>query len=257
MTDTGADACNPANLPGWPVEWVYVDGSCRTGEAAGRRTISSTAQADADEGDVEPGNPSWSVWVPWVVRQRARGATDTSLYCCDDGYGSSVFDGWRHSDGVAAFAAAGVAEPNWRVFNFTTSTVPSYAGALQVAVDVPPGYDVNLIGPNFPAGAGTTSIGGFLMALTDAQQADLYAKVTALYNQGAGTVNQILALVEQIEGQANAVYNWAAGTGNKTEGEVEEVQTTVANLTTSVGQLRAFVTAANPSTPTPTPQAMT
>lgn len=251
MTDYGADACNPANLPGWPIEWVYVDGACATTQLAGRRTISSVAEADADEGDVEPGNPDWSVWIPWVQRQRARGATDTALYCCDDGYGGSQWNGWRHSDGVAAFAAAGVPEPNWRVFNLTTSEVPPYAGALQVAVGVAPGYDVNVLGPSFPAAAGSTSQGGFMSDLTPAQQTDLYNKVTALFNQGAGTVNQILSLVEQIEAQCQAVYQWAAGTGNTTEADVSQLMTAATEIQTTLGQVKAALGQAPTVTPAP------
>lgn len=145
MTRYMADACNPANLPAGWLGAVYVDGICATAQTLGRRTISSLAQADADEGDVEPGNPGWSVWVPWVVRQRNHGNPYPWLYCCDDGYGGSFFDGWRHVDGVAAFARAGVPQPLWRVFNFNLSEPPSYAVAVQVAVGIEPGYDVSLL----------------------------------------------------------------------------------------------------------------
>lgn len=144
------DACSPGNLPAGDLGAVYVDGSCRTIYTAGRRTISSIAQADADEGDVEPGNPGWASWVPWVARQRARGNPYPWLYCCDDDYGSSYFDGWRHVDGVAAFRAAGVPEPLWRVFNFNLSEPPGYAVAVQVAVDIAPGYDVNVLADHIP-----------------------------------------------------------------------------------------------------------
>lgn len=140
-----ADACNPANLPAGDLGAVYVDGICATAQTAGRRTISSVAAADAHEGDVEPGNPTWPTWVQWVVRQRNHGNPWPWLYCCDDGYGGSFFDGWRHADGVAAFARAGVPEPLWRVFNFNRSAPPAYAVAVQVAVGLPPGYDWNIL----------------------------------------------------------------------------------------------------------------
>lgn len=162
MTRYMADACNPVNLPAGWLGAVYVDGRCRTTQVAGRRTISSLALADADEGDVEPGNPGWSVWVPWVQRQRQRGNPYPWLYCCADGYGGAAFDGWRHQDGVAAFRQAGVAEPLWRVFDLGTSEIPGYAVALQVAVGVPPGYDVNLLQdaaiPGLDPGAGSVPI---------------------------------------------------------------------------------------------------
>lgn len=145
MTRYMADACDPANLPAGDLGAVYVDGICATTRTVGRRTISSIAAQDAHEGDVEPGNPGWSVWVPWVQRQRARGNPYPWLYCCDDGYGGSFWDGWRHGDGVAAFARAGVPEPLWRVFNFNRSAPPAYAVAVQVAVGLPPGYDWNIL----------------------------------------------------------------------------------------------------------------
>lgn len=147
-----ADACNPGNLPAGDLGAVYVDGVCRTTLTAGRRTISSVAQALADEGDVEPGNPYWPTWVAWVRRVRAAGNPYPWLYCCDDGYGSSYFDGWRHADGVAAFAAAGEPQPLWRVFNFNRSTPPGYAVAVQVAVDLAPGYDWNVLQDSYIPG---------------------------------------------------------------------------------------------------------
>ena len=145
MTREMADACNPANLPPGMLGAVYVDGLCKTTQLAGRRTISSTSEADADEGDVEPGNPYWPTWVDWVVRQRAHGNPYPWLYCCADGAEGSGFDGWRHADGVAAFAAAGVPEPLWRVFNLGATTIPSYAVACQVENGIAPGWDRSLL----------------------------------------------------------------------------------------------------------------
>lgn len=150
MTRYSADACGRGNLPGWPLEFVYVDGACQGTVAAGQRTISSLAQALADVGDVEPGNPWWPTWIPWVVRCRAAGR-DPYLYCCDDGYGSnSVWNGWRHADGVQAFAAYGVRPPHWWVFNDNLSEPPPYALMVQFAQNVSPGYDISACADYLP-----------------------------------------------------------------------------------------------------------
>lgn len=150
MTRWGADACNRGALPGWAIEWVYVDGLCAGPVGAGQHTISSVAQVVADAGDVEPRNPYWPAWVQWVVRSRAAGR-DPYLYCCDDGYGDdSVWNGWRHADGVAAFAAAGVRQPHWWVFNDNRSVPPPYALMCQCAQDVPPGYDISVCADYLP-----------------------------------------------------------------------------------------------------------
>ena len=150
MTRYAADACKRGNLPGWELEFVYVDGDCAGPVAPGQHTISSLAQVVADMGDVEPGNPSWPAWVLWVVRCRAAGK-DPYLYCCDDDYGDdSVWKGWRHADGVAAFQAAQVAEPHWWPFNDNRSEPPAYADICQVAQNVPPGYDVSVCNDYLP-----------------------------------------------------------------------------------------------------------
>lgn len=143
-----ADACNSAALPGWQLQATYVDGGCQVNRNDKVR-ISSVATNDGNVGDVEPGNPYWPTWISWTVQRRQAGI-DPSLYCCDDGYGTSFFDGWRHNDGVAAFAAAGVPEPHWWIFNFNISEPPSYAMAVQVATNIGPGYDISIVRDYWP-----------------------------------------------------------------------------------------------------------
>lgn len=150
MTRVAADACNGADLPGWELEFTYVDGQCKAGAKPGTRTISSTASAAADVGDCEPRNPSWPTWISWVSWMRVLGRTPT-IYCCDDGVGDdATWAGWRHEDGVKAFAAAGVAEPVWWVFNDNLSEPPAYAAAVQVAQNVAPGYDISIVSSYWP-----------------------------------------------------------------------------------------------------------
>lgn len=148
MTRYMADACNSAALPGWELQASYVDGICRVPRNDKVR-ISSLATNDGNVGDVEPGNPFWPAWINWV-RQRRMAGVDPSLYCCDDNYGTTFFDGWRHNDGVAQFAAAGVPEPHWWVFNFNTSIPPDYAMAVQVNNNIQPGYDVSIVRDFWP-----------------------------------------------------------------------------------------------------------
>lgn len=149
MTRYVADACVPGNIPrGW-LALTYRDGICAT-MLASWGTISSLARGIAEVGDVEPGNPYWPTWISWVVRMRSLGR-DPTLYCCDDGYGDdSVWRGWRHADGVLAFARAGVVEPHWWVFNDNLSEPPAYAVAVQCAQNVAPGYDISIARDYWP-----------------------------------------------------------------------------------------------------------
>jgi hypothetical protein len=107
-----SDVASAVPDTGWDMLAGYVDGGRTRNNYDQLRArfpdalivkISAVGAVDGDVIDIEPGNV-WppSAAVPWIIRQRARGG-DPSYYCNTS----------TRRDCLAAFAAAGIAEPHW------------------------------------------------------------------------------------------------------------------------------------------------
>ena len=144
-----ADACNPANYPsGMDLLASYVDGRCASDRNDPVR-ISSIATNAGNVGDCEPGNPLPVTWVQWVRERRAAGV-DPTIYCADDSL-SSFFNGFRHSDVIAAFTAAGEPQPHYWLTKPGATGIPPGAVAVQVALGVNGDkYDLSLVLDHWP-----------------------------------------------------------------------------------------------------------
>lgn len=184
---TMVDACDPDHLPsGHDLTASYVDAGCASTRSTPVR-ISSVATDAGNCGDCEPGNPGWSTWVQWVLRRRAAGV-DPTLYCMDDGYGAeSTWGGWRHADGVQAFALAGVAEPHWWVCHPGLTTIPSYAVAVQTQLGIAPGYDLSIVADHWPG-------------VDPAEESDVDRQVISAFGAGQALVNLDRATVTVLTG---------------------------------------------------------
>lgn len=147
-----ADACNPANLPGWALEATYVDGICASN--ASTKVRMSSLGTNAGNGlDCEPGNPLKGVEVAyWTRERRAAGEPWIIVYCFATGTnGVQNGSGYTWYDLIQAFASIGEPEPIWwiaipasaRVGDATP--IPAGAGMVQVYYDVPPGYDTSFV----------------------------------------------------------------------------------------------------------------
>lgn len=149
MTRVMADACNPANLPTSGVDLLasYVDGSCAVQRDDPVR-ISSVATNAGNVGDCEPGNPPPSAWVIWARGRRAAGM-DPTIYCADDSLGP-FFQGFKRSDVLAAFQAAGEPLPHLWVALPGATAIPPGAVAVQHTLNVAPGYDLSLVADVWP-----------------------------------------------------------------------------------------------------------
>lgn len=152
-----ADACTPANLPGWADEASYVDGTC--GSLADTKIrISSLGTNAGNALDVEPGNPVYgSAVVNWVKQRRAAGEPWVWVYCFEVGTnGVENGSGYTWTDLLEAFDAAGEPDPLWWVAipaasrQGTSTPLPAGSYMCQVLYDVAPGYDVSVMAEYVP-----------------------------------------------------------------------------------------------------------
>lgn len=152
-----ADACNPANLPGWQYQGSYVDGLC----AANANTVFRISSLGTNAGntlDVEPGNPVTALGAPsWAHERRAAGEPWVWVYCFMAGTnGVQDGSGFTYNDLVTAFEKAGEPDPLWWVAIPASERqglmTPMPVGQpghpiymVQVLYDQGVGYDIDLL----------------------------------------------------------------------------------------------------------------
>ncbi|WP_336158203.1 hypothetical protein [Amycolatopsis sp. VC5-11] len=164
---------------------------------------------DGDVLDVEPGDADPSEVPAWLTARRKAGA-DPSVYCNRSTWPQVA----------AACKAAGIAEPHYFIATASgRAQIPAGAVAAQYLLDIAPGIDVSAVADYWPGvDPITAKNGGFLMALNDTQQAQLYTWVKGLYDDasetwlanGKGSLTQGKALA-----QVYADVKWmAANLGN-------------------------------------------
>lgn len=134
----------------------YVDGNYPSYAAmvnrfGAERVVGATVDPGSNHGTVgdgPPDNGTWPEWVAWVQRRRAAGCTPT-MYT----------DGATWENGKAAFAAAGVPQPEWFIADYLTfrfappavaPPIPSGSVGRQYAGTCPPGFDVSVVADHWP-----------------------------------------------------------------------------------------------------------
>lgn len=171
------DACDPAGfVAGFDAYLTYCDGRCTNvggGPFGALAVISSRAQCGRI-GDCEPQNPRPAVWAAIEM---------PVVYCAWDGL-SSFFDGYKESDVLTAYDAAGVprphlwvARPGWNALSFWRPEIIAVQTGLVGA------YDISL----------TDDAGLAIILGGDAMTPDQAAQLAAIYQQvtqsaAAGTI---------------------------------------------------------------------
>lgn len=138
-TNIPADAQMVAGYVVGPYAWTAADWA-RFPNAV-QVTITTTAAEDADVLDVETGAANPDSAPPWCSIQRKHGGTP-SVYC--------NLSTWPAAK--AAFAAAGVTEPNWWIAAYdNVAEIPDGAVAKQYTDNAPSNpYDTSIVADYWP-----------------------------------------------------------------------------------------------------------
>lgn len=147
MTVPLYDAVNAGNIPlSAPAVAGYCDGAFRWPasswalfpRAVRLRIATSASTDDGHVGDVESGDMTPALAVPWVVRRRAAGM-DPAIYCS--------LSTWPQCR--SEFGAQGVSEPRWWVADWNDPTPHLLPGtvATQYRHGLAPGYDLSQADP--------------------------------------------------------------------------------------------------------------
>jgi hypothetical protein len=151
MTRTMYDAIYADDLPsGGDLYAGYIDGDWPDDGAIAQRfspvpVVGIATSADTDGGTVgdgPPDNGTWPEWIQWVVRRRAAGVDPTI---------NTNRSTWEA--GIAAFEAAGVAQPHWWIAAYVDdpADVPVIpAGAVAQQYYDFGDYDVSVVADYWP-----------------------------------------------------------------------------------------------------------
>lgn len=213
------DAVDWQKMPPTGAHYLYVDGDYAAPAAARQAypdayTIAIDPGTEADEYDVESGNPDHP--VTWAVMMRARHGYTGRIYCSESSV-ASVLD---------QFTTAGLMPPQFRLASWTSEppgTVPDYgAGTVGVQWASTPGYDTSLIRPDLPHYA-TPAAPAAPPATEDDEMSttsNADGKCALSWAAGSRHVIQVVSvpgaaldlLFEFFEVDGDAQTNWNAGT---------------------------------------------
>lgn len=183
------DSVTAADVPaGAQIVGGYVNGTFAWSAADWDRFPTATkvriaTRANVNDGnvlDVEKGDATPGEAPGWVVMRRAAGV-DPTVYCNASALATVQ----------AAFTAANVPQPHYWVAHYDNiPSIPDGAVAKQYINDPSSGghYDLSAVADYWPGvDAPNSQNGGFLMALTDDQQQQLYDWVGGLYSDASAT----------------------------------------------------------------------
>lgn len=239
------DSTNPAAIPAnaamvagyvdGAYAWSAADWARFPGAVKVRIAVFSTTN-DGHVGDCEPGCMSVAGAVGWVQTRR-RSGVDPTVYCNTSTWPSVV----------AAFRAAGVAEPHYWVAQYDGSPViPAGAVAKQYA-DPPNGsggnFDKSVVADYWPGVDSTASVNPLEVLLTTPTPADGEALIWAVYTlinnldtiphgPNAGQPNKLaaalVALQANVDGMVAAADQHEGALRTDVDAKLDAIQTAVA-----------------------------
>lgn len=146
MTRKMYDAINASAVPtDGDLYAGYDDGNWPSARALaarfpGKTVVDITVNPNDNQGvvgDGPPDNGAWDEWVNWTLKRRAAGV-DPTIYTNQSSW----------TAGIAAFKAAGVAQPHWWIAQYDGDpTIPAGAIAKQYATG---SYDTSSVADYWP-----------------------------------------------------------------------------------------------------------